>query len=54
MENKEFQFNGVVMNGFLMLFVNIVILIMSIYGIISGFSLLHSTDGHTALCGADA
>jgi regulator of protease activity HflC (stomatin/prohibitin superfamily) len=48
MENKEFQFNGVVMNGFLMLFVNIVILIMSIYGIISGFSLLHSTDGHTA------
>ena len=48
MENKEFQFNGVVMNGFLMLFVNIVILIMSIYGIISGFSLLHSTDGYTA------
>ena len=34
MENKEFAFNGVVMNGFLMLFVNFAILALSIVGII--------------------
>ena len=30
MENKEYTFKGTVMNGFLMLFVNLAILILSI------------------------
>ncbi len=36
MENKEFTFNGAVLNGFLMLFVNLAVLILSIAGIVYG------------------
>ena len=35
MENKEFAFKGMVMNGFLMLFVNFIVLVLSIVGIAS-------------------
>ena len=34
MENKEYTFKGMVMNGFLMLFVNLAVLILSILGIV--------------------
>ena len=34
METKEYAFNGVVMNGFLMLFVNIAVAILSIVGLV--------------------
>jgi len=46
MENKEFAFNGLVMNGFLMLFVNLAILFLSIAGMIYGISLLSDSDGN--------
>ena len=36
MENKEFSFKGMVLNGFLVLFVNIAVLILSIVGIVYG------------------
>ena len=48
MENKEYTFNGVVMNGFLMLFVNFAILILSIMGIVFGIIEL---DGGNDACG---
>ena len=48
MENKEYTFNGVMMNGFLMLFVNLVILILSIVGIVYSIILL---DGSNGVCG---
>ena len=45
MENKEFAFKGLVLNGFLMLFVNIAVLL----AIIAGFGIsimdLNATDG---------
>ena len=34
MENKEYTFKGMVMNGFLMLFINLAVLILSIVGIV--------------------
>ncbi len=34
MENKEFEFKGLVLNGFLMLFVNMAVLLLSITGIV--------------------
>ena len=34
MENQEFKFKGAVLNGFLMLFVNIAVLVVSIYMIV--------------------
>ncbi len=40
METKEFQFNGTVLNGFLMLFVNIAVLALSIYGIVCSIIML--------------
>ena len=40
METKEFQFKGVALNGFLMLFVNFLVLVASIAGIIYGIVLL--------------
>ena len=46
MENKEFAFNGLVMNGFLMLFVNLALLFLSIAGMIYGISLLSDSDGN--------
>ena len=45
MENKEFAFNGVVMNGFLMLFVNFTILALSIVGIIYSIITLDESNG---------
>ena len=48
MGNKEFTFNRMVMNGFLMLFVNLVILILSIVGIVYSIILL---DGSNGVCG---
>ena len=45
MENKEYAFNGMVMNGFLMLFVNIAILILSIVGIVLSIIDLDNSDG---------
>ena len=48
MENMECKFNGMVMNGFLMLFVNFAILILSIMGIV--FSIIELDGGNDA-CG---
>ena len=45
MENKEFTFNGMVMNGFLMLFVNLAVLILSIVGIVFSIIELDSNNG---------
>ena len=41
MDNKEFAFKGLVVNGFLMLFVNAAVLIMSLVGIV--YSITSST-----------
>ena len=45
MENKEYTFKGMVMNGFLMLFVNFAVLILSIVGIVFSIIDLDSSDG---------
>ena len=45
MENKEFAFKGVVVNGFVMLFVNIVVLALSIWGIVESIIKLDASDG---------
>jgi len=45
MENKEFTFKGTVMNGFLMLFVNSALLILSIYLIVLSIIQLDASDG---------
>ncbi len=45
MENKEFTFKGTVLNGFLMLFVNIALLILAIIGIVYSIILLDGSDG---------
>ena len=45
MENKEFAFKGVVMNGFLMLFVNFAVLALSVWGIIESIIELDGSDG---------
>lgn len=37
MENKEFQFKGMTMNGFAMLFVNIMLTVLSAAIIVTGF-----------------
>ncbi len=46
METKEYQFNGLVMNGFLMLFVNLAVLALSIYWIVSSIILLDDSNGN--------
>ena len=48
MENKEYTFKGMVMNGFLMLFVNLAVLILSIFGIV--YSIIQ-LDGSNGACG---
>ena len=48
MENKEYTFKGMVMNGFLMLFVNLAVLILSILGIV--YSIIQ-LDGSNGACG---
>ena len=45
MENKEFAFKGVVVNGFLMLFVNFIVLALSIWGIVEAIIQLDGSDG---------
>jgi len=45
MENQEFKFKGAVLNGFLMLFVNFAVLILSIVGIIYSIITLNDSDG---------
>ena len=45
METKEFEFKGSVMNGFLMLFVNIAILILAIVGIVYSIIQLDASGG---------
>lgn len=45
METKEFAFKGWVMNGFLMLFVNFLILLLSIVTIVFSIILLNESDG---------
>ena len=47
METKEFSFGGTVMNGFLMLFVNFIILVLAGYGIVNGIILLNTVGGPT-------
>ncbi|MBO4827334.1 MAG: SPFH domain-containing protein [Prevotella sp.] len=44
---KEFSFEGTVLNGFLMLFVNIAILALAIYGIVESIIMLDSSDGNS-------
>ena len=45
METKEYQFNGTVLNGFLMLFVNFAVLALSIYLIVSSIIQLDGSNG---------
>ena len=45
MENKEFEFKGMVVNGFLMLFVYLAVLVLSIYMIVDSIILLDSSNG---------
>ena len=45
MENKEFAFRGVVVNGFVMLFVNLAVLALSAWGIVEGIIQLDGSDG---------
>ena len=45
MENKEFAFKGTALNGFLMLFVNLAILILAIVGIIYSIIQLDGSNG---------
>ena len=45
MENKEFAFKGVVVNGFVMLFVNFAVLALAIWGIVESIIELDNTDG---------
>lgn len=45
MENKEFAFKGTVMNGFLMLFVNLAILVLAVLGIIYSIIQLDGSNG---------
>lgn len=45
METKEYAFKGLVMNGFVMLFVNLILLVLSIVGIVFGFIMLSENDG---------
>ena len=45
MENKEFDFKGTVMNGFLMLFVNFAILVLAVLGIIYSIIQLDGSNG---------
>ncbi len=49
MENKEYTFKGMVLNGFLMLFVNIAVLILSIVGVVMG--IIHLDDGNDVVGG---
>ena len=45
MENQEYTFKGIVMNGFPMLFVNFIVTVIAIIGIIRSIILLDASDG---------
>ncbi len=45
METKEFNFNGMVLNGFLMLFVNLAVLVLSFYWIVCSIIMLDGSNG---------
>ena len=45
METKEFEFKRTVANGFLMLFVNLAVLVLSIVGIVKSIIMLDATNG---------
>ena len=45
MENKEYTFKGMVINGFLMLFINLAVLILSIVGIVFSIIQLDESNG---------
>ena len=45
MESKEFKFKGMVINGFLMLFVTLAVLVVTIVGIVYGIIQLNESDG---------
>ena len=45
METKEFQFKGAVLNGFLMLFVNLAVLVAAIVGIVFAIIMLDESNG---------
>ena len=45
MESKEFKFKGLVMNGFLMLFITLVVFVATIVGIVYGIIQLDESDG---------
>ena len=45
MENKEFAFKGLVVNGFVMLFVNFAVLALAIWGIVKSIIELDNSDG---------
>ena len=45
METKEYSFKGTVMNGFLMLFVNFAILVLTIAGIVHSIIQLDASNG---------
>jgi len=46
METKEYAFKGMVMNGFVMLFFNLAVIILAIVGIVNSIIQLDSTNGH--------
>ena len=46
METKEYEFNGVVLNGFVMLFVNIVIFVLGLYCGIKGIDMVTSDNNN--------
>ena len=45
MENQEFKFEGTLLNGFLMLFINLAMLILSIVGIVYSIIMLDASNG---------
>ena len=45
MENQEFEFKGQVLNGFLMLFVNFAVLVLSVYMIVDSIIALNTSNG---------
>ena len=45
MENQEFKFEGTVLNGFLMLFINLAMLILPIVGIVYSIIMLDASNG---------
>lgn len=45
MENQEFKFQGVVLNGFVMLFVNLLVLVLAIFGVVESIIMINDGMG---------